>query len=1168
MIRYLVLITSLLSSYIGISQSVIQRTNGTNTVNDPRFMSGKNFFTPRYADTTAANLDKGIDSCGALIYTYDINNCWIRMCSPKRWDRIGEVATASNGITKASGNFKWGGTLIEPTTITANGANNFTITGNPQSSGAVVNIIRSAGAGINSNALKVDGSGSPSGGSAIFAIGNSSSGALGAGTTGAFGTGASIGVSGFVDANGAIALQGVANAIDVGERIYPLSLKSIGGTIPGNIVLPSIYIERQSASAVGAGMGSGIEWAFQSYSNSGGTPTGLHTTAQMDVVGTNLFGSSTDYKYDFKAMGDSVMNTLLTLHGDGNIVLPRYNSTNYDIADPTGYKSLMIDNSGNVRKGTFTPGINLATGALTANGDYTHNWSDNNLTIDSIKILTLIARTLHSGLHKRASIFSDGGGAFPFSISHIIRNTSNTIDSVFNGMSLSGEQVKLNSTQVTGSGTKEASIGVQQLSNVSHVTLLADSVRIKSIPQSTADSILAIGPFNPNTGTNSIIKVSVADIAGSGLTIAEVRDEISDSLNVKDTITVGPAMEIYHVTPTKDSIALKIGSATITPSLYFGTDEDGIFGLQDVPVRSVAGKTGEVTIDGADIISGIIPDERSPEISGVEGTYTNLNATINKYGKIIAASNGTVGGGGGGSQNLDSATTSIMQATDSIYILAGSTSYTRVSDTITIPANYFRRGDRARFLIYPTFIVATNADTTNSDLDTLFMNLNGVRFPLYAKPDNRRVNALKIDVDLFRQGATGSTNDLLRYVDGKAKHWSTGELATLGFEQALTQTVVSGWTYGDPLYAYIEYKQTNLDADRSCRIQFFSLERDRADQYYVSSVIPPPPSPELSVSPSSLSGFTTTEGIESSSQSFSVSGDNLTANVTITAPTDYEVSLDDVSFAGTQNLTQSGGNIVSEPVTIYTRIKNTALEGSPSGNVTAASTGATTKNVAVSGTVGPTPSATVVAQFNFSLTANSGASGSVADWVDCLGLPGGVASGHTAAVRSASDSRSGSAIGVNTISTSNWAAITQASNTCASDVWGPTSCNVSCFFTAIALTRGGYGVEGTTSHSAGNEHFEFTGLNPAKHYKFEIIGSRTTGVASRRVLYTLVYDPAGATTATATLDVKDNTANVATFTGKLPKSDGTIRLHMRRDPTDSNNTFAAYVSAIRVTQED
>lgn len=82
----------------GLSQSVINRTFGTNTVNDPRLSASLNFLPPRYVDTTAANLSIGIDTCGALIFTYAQNTIWTRGCNPKRWVRIvqtGDIAWGS-----------------------------------------------------------------------------------------------------------------------------------------------------------------------------------------------------------------------------------------------------------------------------------------------------------------------------------------------------------------------------------------------------------------------------------------------------------------------------------------------------------------------------------------------------------------------------------------------------------------------------------------------------------------------------------------------------------------------------------------------------------------------------------------------------------------------------------------------------------------------------------------------------------------------------------------------------------------------------------------------------------------------------------------------------------------------------------------------------------------
>jgi len=97
-----------------------------------------------------------------------------------------------------------------------------------------------------------------------------------------------------------------------------------------------------------------------------------------------------------------------------------------------------------------------------------------------------------------------------------------------------------------------------------------------------------------------------------------------------------------------------------------------------------------------------------------------------------------------------------------------------------------------------------------------------------------------------------------------------------------------------------------------------------------------------------LTSFNTTAGTASAAQTFNVSGTNLTANITATAPTDFEVASDGATYGGTATITQSGG---SASGTVSVRIKASALKGAKSGNITLASTGATGVNVAVTGTV-------------------------------------------------------------------------------------------------------------------------------------------------------------------------------------------------------------------------
>jgi hypothetical protein len=108
-----------------------------------------------------------------------------------------------------------------------------------------------------------------------------------------------------------------------------------------------------------------------------------------------------------------------------------------------------------------------------------------------------------------------------------------------------------------------------------------------------------------------------------------------------------------------------------------------------------------------------------------------------------------------------------------------------------------------------------------------------------------------------------------------------------------------------------------------------------------------PSAPTLSTS-GTLTPFSTVLGTASAAQTFTVAGSNLTTDVTVTAPSSFEVASDALTFGPTATLLQSGGTASG---TISARLAASAPAGSPSGNITVASTGATTVNVAASGTV-------------------------------------------------------------------------------------------------------------------------------------------------------------------------------------------------------------------------
>ena len=101
----------------------------------------------------------------------------------------------------------------------------------------------------------------------------------------------------------------------------------------------------------------------------------------------------------------------------------------------------------------------------------------------------------------------------------------------------------------------------------------------------------------------------------------------------------------------------------------------------------------------------------------------------------------------------------------------------------------------------------------------------------------------------------------------------------------------------------------------------------------------------------SVSNLFTAVNTPSEAGSFSVSGSLLTADLTVTAPTGFEVSTSSGSgFGPSVSLTPSSGTVAS--TTIYVRLASSATGGAVSGNVTVNSTGATAPaTVAVSGRV-------------------------------------------------------------------------------------------------------------------------------------------------------------------------------------------------------------------------
>lgn len=105
------------------------------------------------------------------------------------------------------------------------------------------------------------------------------------------------------------------------------------------------------------------------------------------------------------------------------------------------------------------------------------------------------------------------------------------------------------------------------------------------------------------------------------------------------------------------------------------------------------------------------------------------------------------------------------------------------------------------------------------------------------------------------------------------------------------------------------------------------------------------------VNPNTINGFGYVEGENSFQENtFTIQGFNLTADIVLTAPANFEISTTSgATFGNTVTLNPAGGTV--NLTTIYLRLVNGLISNTYNGNLTAISTGAATQTINVSGEV-------------------------------------------------------------------------------------------------------------------------------------------------------------------------------------------------------------------------
>ncbi|MCX8495628.1 MAG: YDG domain-containing protein [Akkermansiaceae bacterium] len=168
-----------------------------------------------------------------------------------------------------------------------------------------------------------------------------------------------------------------------------------------------------------------------------------------------------------------------------------------------------------------------------------------------------------------------------------------------------------------------------------------------------------------------------------------------------------------------------------------------------------------------------------------------------------------------------------------------------------------------------------------------------------------------------------------------------------------------------------------LDNASSVRLRFYeysttggagvsngSQPKISIDNVAVTSTAASPSITINSTTSATSADFTTTYGAASSNQTFTIAGTNLTANITATAGTGFQVSSDGGTYGSNATFTQSSG---SASGTLYARL---AANAAASGNYTSATVATLSSTSATNRTISTDSAGSAVSTRSLTITAN------------------------------------------------------------------------------------------------------------------------------------------------------------------------------------------------------
>jgi autotransporter-associated beta strand protein len=577
--------------------------------------------------------------------------------------------------------------------------------------------------------------------------------------------------------------------------------------------------------------------------------------------------------------------------------------------------------------------------------------------------VTLVTNSPASGSHT----FNIGGNLTNNTTTSLTKNASTVID--FN----STTATQTITSSVTGAG--EAFQNLTISNNFSTGVTLASNIQIASTKTLTVSGILTPSSFTIG-GSGSLSKSG-----STALTLANTNTYTGGSTFTAGTLNIGNASALGTIAGTFNinggTIDNSSGSSLTTVNYpqswggnftFTGTNNlnlgTGTVALTASATRQVTVSAGTLTVGG--IISG------TSSVIQKEGNGTLALGGVNTYSGGTSINAGILSVDG--PNRLGSSSGSLTINAGTFQVTGGISSGRAI--TLGSASSTF---DVASGIVYTTSsggVFSSTGSLNKTGAGTLALaiantysgstNINGGTIRLNAA-DVLPSGDVSLDGGTLSTGSSAGFNETVGTLNlvttgtialGTGSHTLTFA-ASNGVTWAGTTLTITGWTgtagaTGTAGKIFVGTDATGLTAGQLSKINFSGYAGVTATILSTGEIVP-----DVSILPTistvgTLSSVNTTYGTASTTPTtFTASGTNLTADISISAPSGFEISQTvggATGYATTQTLTQSGGTVAS--TTIYVRLASTTTPNSYSGNVALTSTSATPVNVAtISSTV-------------------------------------------------------------------------------------------------------------------------------------------------------------------------------------------------------------------------